>query len=88
MIEILFKTEPINTVPFYVYLVLLIKHLLFQLYYGNIFYVRGGVAQLGECLNGIQEVVGSIPIVSTTKKKHRICSDVFLFIYNLTHYRL
>ena len=27
----------------------------------------GGVAQLGERLNGIQEVVGSIPIVSTTK---------------------
>ena len=30
----------------------------------------GGVAHLGERLNGIQEVVGSIPIVST-KQKHR-----------------
>jgi hypothetical protein len=27
---------------------------------------RGAVAQLGERLNGIQEVVGSIPIGSTT----------------------
>ena len=27
--------------------------------------VSGGVAHLGERLNGIQEVVGSIPIVST-----------------------
>jgi hypothetical protein len=28
---------------------------------------RGAVAQLGERLNGIQEVVGSIPIGSTKK---------------------
>ena len=28
----------------------------------------GGVAHLGERLNGIQEVVGSIPIISTTVK--------------------
>jgi hypothetical protein len=28
---------------------------------------RGAVAQLGERLNGIQEVVGSIPIGSTIK---------------------
>ncbi len=27
----------------------------------------GGVAHLGERLNGIQEVVGSIPIISTTR---------------------
>lgn len=32
---------------------------------------HGGVAQLGECLNGIQEVVGSIPIVSTRKKNRK-----------------
>jgi hypothetical protein len=31
--------------------------------------LRGAVAQLGERLNGIQEVVGSIPISSTTKIK-------------------
>ena len=28
----------------------------------------GGVAQLGERLNGIQEVMGSIPTISTNKK--------------------
>ena len=27
---------------------------------------RGGIAQLGERLNGIQEVSGSIPLISTT----------------------
>ena len=33
-----------------------------------IFYIcRGAVAQLGERLNGIQEVRGSIPLSSTTK---------------------
>ena len=31
-----------------------------------IFYLNGAVAQLGERLNGIQEVVGSIPISSTS----------------------
>ena len=30
-------------------------------------YLNGGVAHLGERLNGIQEVVGSIPIVSTRR---------------------
>ena len=30
----------------------------------------GAVAQLGERLNGIQEVVGSIPISSTSNIKH------------------
>ena len=30
----------------------------------EIFY--GGIAQLGERLNGIQEVSGSIPLISTT----------------------
>ena len=37
--------------------------------------LNGGVAHLGERLNGIQEVVGSIPIVSTTvMKSPRVCS--------------
>ena len=31
----------------------------------------GGLAQLGERLNGIQEVSGSIPLFSTTKKDVR-----------------
>ena len=34
----------------------------------------GGIAQLGERLNGIQEVSGSIPLISTTKRDIR--SDV------------
>ena len=33
----------------------------------------GGIAQLGERLNGIQEVSGSIPLISTTKyRKHLV----------------
>ena len=43
--------------------------LLYQLY--------GGVAQLGERLNGIQEVMGSIPTVSTSRgARHPIRSKV------------
>lgn len=34
--------------------------------------VHGGVAQLGERLNGIQEVRGSIPLVSTINFIFRI----------------
>ena len=30
----------------------------------------GGVAQLGERLNGIQEVMGSIPTISTSKNRY------------------
>ena len=39
----------------------------------------GGVAHLGERLNGIQEVVGSIPIVSTKKKltQSKLCEFCF-----------
>ena len=33
---------------------------------GTELFSHGGVAQLGARLNGIQKVVGSIPIVSTT----------------------
>ena len=32
--------------------------------------IRGAVAQLGERLNGIQEVAGSIPVGSTKKVNH------------------
>ena len=32
---------------------------------------NGGVAHLGERLNGIQEVEGSIPFVSTSGKAHK-----------------
>ena len=31
--------------------------------------IYGGIAQLGERLNGIQEVSGSIPLISTTSKE-------------------
>jgi hypothetical protein len=34
----------------------------------NGFPTHGGIAQLGERLNGIQEVSGSIPLISTTQK--------------------
>ena len=33
------------------------------------FSVLGGIAQLGERLNGIQEVSGSIPLISTITKR-------------------
>ena len=37
--------------------------------------LRGAVAQLGERLICIQEVVGSIPISSTSKRTKRACSS-------------
>ena len=37
----------------------------------------GGIAQLGERLNGIQEVSGSIPLISTTK--HRLLPQKSVF---------
>ena len=33
---------------------------------------HGGIAQLGERLNGIQEVSGSIPLISTKKRQKPI----------------
>ena len=44
----------------------------------NLFRRHGGVAHLGERLNGIQEVVGSIPIISTRKKS---TTSVVLFCF-------
>ena len=41
---------------------------------------RGGVAHLGERLNGIQEVVGSIPIIST-KRFRRNVEPFFYFLF-------
>ena len=43
----------------------------------------GGIAQLGERLNGIQEVSGSIPLISTTGNhtvNHLVCG-VFLCLW-------
>ena len=39
----------------------------------------GGIAQLGERLNGIQEVSGSIPLISTKTPENVSFSGVFLF---------
>ena len=41
---------------------------------------RGGVAQLGERLNGIQEVIGSIPTVSTKKACFHKKTSLFPFL--------
>ena len=41
----------------------------------------GGIAQLGERLNGIQEVSGSIPLISTTKSSENFGFQNFLFVY-------
>ena len=41
--------------------------------------VCGGIAQLGERLNGIQEVSGSIPLISTTKNRMNSAFVRFLF---------
>ena len=43
--------------------------------------VVGGVAHLGERLNGIQEVVGSIPIISTKNKTAHACKRHVLFCF-------
>ena len=45
--------------------------------------ILGGIAQLGERLNGIQEVSGSIPLIST-KENHtvnRLVCGVFLCLW-------
>ena len=39
----------------------------------------GGIAQLGERLNGIQEVSGSIPLISTIKPCSRTGMQGFIF---------
>ena len=43
----------------------------------------GAVAQLGERLNGIQEVVGSIPIGSTRYSNSPPCGRLFSFLVPL-----
>ena len=42
----------------------------------------GGIAQLGERLNGIQEVSGSIPLISTTKSSENFGFQNFFFVFN------
>ena len=44
--------------------------------------IFGGIAQLGERLNGIQEVSGSIPLISTTKSSENFGFQNFFFVFN------
>ena len=44
---------------------------------------HGGIAQLGERLNGIQEVSGSIPLISTKKLRNLRISKLFSCFYGL-----
>ena len=41
----------------------------------------GGIAQLGERLNGIQEVSGSIPLISTKKLRNLRISELFSSLF-------
>ena len=41
----------------------------------------GGIAQLGERLNGIQEVSGSIPLISTKRKLCAVTCVTALILY-------
>ena len=41
----------------------------------------GGIAQLGERLNGIQEVSGSIPLISTKEASKSSDFEAFSFIF-------
>ena len=41
----------------------------------------GGIAQLGERLNGIQEVSGSIPLISTKSREIYSISRFFLYFF-------
>ena len=43
----------------------------------------GGIAQLGERLNGIQEVSGSIPLISTKSPENHWFSGLFLLVFSL-----
>lgn len=42
-------------------------------------YQFGGIAQLGERLHGMQEVSGSIPLISTRFKKNPAWQGFFVF---------
>ena len=49
----------------------------------DIIQALGGVAQLGERLNGIQEVMGSIPTISTkTKILSPLVDGIFVLYYS------
>ena len=50
----------------------------------NGFRLYGGIAQLGERLNGIQEVSGSIPLISTKNNDshNQMCESLFYTMKN------
>ena len=51
--------------------------------------MHGGIAQLGERLNGIQEVSGSIPLISTKSKIRKLrFTDFLLKIDVFSHRRM
>ena len=43
--------------------------------------ICGGLAQLGERLHGMQEVTGSIPVISTKKALYFAGSTVLFFLH-------
>ena len=45
---------------------------------------HGGIAQMGERLNGIQEASGSIPLISTIQKNRKDYLAVFLYYFLYT----
>ena len=49
-----------------------------RVFLGSMHFCRGAVAQLGERLNGIQEVRSSI-LLSSTKKEIRVCGNASPF---------
>ena len=55
------------------------KSLIFIKAYDIFIIPNGGIAQLGERLNGIQEVMGSIPTISTKNEKEARSSDCCFF---------
>ena len=47
----------------------------------------GGIAQLGECLTGSQEVTGSSPVISINKSalKHGFSKRIIFIFFNYSH---
>ena len=63
---------------------------LMNLWYNNLSF--GGIAQLGERLNGIQEVRGSTPLISTIGGVNEhpalyVCSTMFVLLLPLSAVR-
>ncbi len=61
------------------------KILIFIYNYAIVIVLFGGIAQLGERLNGIQEVSGSIPLISTKGKGTAFAVPFFTLQNNMSH---